>query len=249
MNGIKLSDAHTHIGSEQELSMRCDSKILSLVCASEPSEAEMLLSRPHSCIIPTAGIHPWHAGDLSLDEMVKWLSAFPVIGEIGMDSVWCNTPLPIQRKIFCSQLELAAQQKKPVILHTKGQEKEIASIIREYPGRYLVHWYSCSDYLEKYLDLDCYFSIGPDVWWNPAVRAVAKKAPLNRILIETDGMSAVKWAYEEAPDMPDSVRIPETPADSLYETLLTIAKIRHLSPKDAGLLFYRNLNDGFLAAL
>ena len=33
--------------------------------------------------------------------------------------------------------------------------------------------------------------------WNPAVQKVAEQMPENRILIETDGMEAVDWAYEE----------------------------------------------------
>ncbi len=33
--------------------------------------------------------------------------------------------------------------------------------------------------------------------WNPAVQKVAEQVPENRILIETDGMEAVDWAYEE----------------------------------------------------
>ena len=114
-----------------------------------------------------------------------------------MDSVWCQVPLKIQEEKFRQQLELAEKAGKPVILHTKGQEKQVASIIRQYPNRYLVHWYSCEDYLEEYLDLDCWFSVGPDVWWNPAVQKVAGVVPLDRLLVETDGLAAVRWAMEE----------------------------------------------------
>ena len=56
----------------------------------------------------------------------------------------------------------------------------------------MVHWYSADHDLDGYLDLDCYFSVGPDVIWNPAVQQVAKRVPENRILLETDGMEAVK---------------------------------------------------------
>ena len=248
MKDFPLSDAHTHIRDQAEFDERCRDGILSLACASVPAEAEKLFAHRHPFIIPTAGLHPWHAGDFSVSQMTPWLTKASVIGEIGMDSVWCTTPLSCQEEAFRSQLALAAQQNKPVILHTKGQEAEIASILREFPNTYLVHWYSCKNHLEKYLELDCYFSIGPDVWWNPAVQEVARHAPLSRIVIETDGMSAVKWAYEEAPASPNPPSVPLSPRDSLFRTLLTAAKIRHLPPEDAGYQFYQNLTEGFLAA-
>lgn len=239
-----LSDAHTHPGTPEELSERCEGAVLSLVCLTCPPQAEAFLAkaaRPY--LIPTAGLHPWKAASFSLEEMKPWLLACPVIGEIGMDSVWCDVPLKLQEDVFTAQLELAAQWKRPVILHTKGQEKTIAAHLRRYPNRYLVHWYSCESGLEDYLALDCYFSIGPDVTWNPAVRAAAARVPANRLLIETDGMSAVRWAAEEAPS-PETP--PETVRGSLERTLAEVAAIRGLTPKQAEILTRQNLTDGFL---
>lgn len=286
MRPLKLCDAHAHIGNEEELSGREKGQILTLLCASTPAEAELLLQRvkdsagnasgnsllpPNPAappvLIPTAGLHPWHAAGHKVSEMLPFLPACPAIGEIGMDSVWCDTPLDIQESVFREQLARARDLDKPVILHTKGQEKKIASILKEYPNTYLVHWYSCEQFLEDYLALDCYFSIGPDVWWNPAVRRVAETVPLNRLLIETDGMNAVEWAYAEAPDEASgtaaddhTARItgnsaesparrrtpPSSPAVSLTDTLCEIAKIRHLPPEDAGSQIYHNLVHGFL---
>ena len=60
----------------------------------------------------------------------------------------------------------------------------------------MVHWYSCMEHLERYLDMDSYFTIGPGVFNDPAVREVARRAPKGRILVETDGLSAVSWAFE-----------------------------------------------------
>ena len=180
--------------------------------------------------------------------MESFLHKVPVIGEIGMDNVWCDVPLDIQQKVFEEQLALACELKKPVILHTKGQEKEIAAIIRNYPNRYLIHWYSCDHSLEEYIDQNCYFSIGPDVWWNPATRNVARKVPSNRILTETDGLNAVQWAYDEAPDdkkslLPD---IPFTTKAALELVTRTISSIRGISEKDCSAITYENLVQGFL---
>ena len=197
-----LSDAHGHVGDEAERQERRQSGILSLICASTPSEAEQLFCHclepeSESCLVPACGIHPWYADRYDLKDMKPWILRCPAVGEIGMDCVWCRVPLNIQEQKFRQQLELAAETGKPVILHTKGQEKEVADAIRQYPNRYLVHWYSCERHLEDYLDLDCWFSVGPDVWWNRAVQRVAETVPIDRLLVETDGLGAVKWAWEQ----------------------------------------------------
>ena len=145
-----LIDAHTHLGSDSERSERQKKQILSLVCASTPPEAEALLKTAKPYLLPTAGLHPWQAASYFVNDMLPYLTACPVIGEIGMDSVWCDVPLDRQEEVFRAQLAIACQMKKPVILHTKGEEDRSASILPEYPNTYLVHWYSCEEYLDQY---------------------------------------------------------------------------------------------------
>lgn len=198
-----LCDAHAHIGEEKELMERKRLQIPSLICASTPLEAVRLQEIAENpayspFILPTYGLHPWQADKYNVSDIEPFFKMCDVIGEIGMDSVWCHVPLAIQERVFREQLLLAEQLHKPVILHTKGQEKQIADIIKDYENTYLVHWYSSMEHLEDYLALNCYYSIGPDVWWNEAVRRVAALVPLERILVETDGMGAVKWAYDMA---------------------------------------------------
>lgn len=231
-----LYDAHAHIGTIEELKLRKKQNILSLICASCPEEAkqlEELAGNPFlsAVIRPTFGLHPWKADQISFKAMEPWLLRASVISEIGLDSVWCSVPLSVQEKAFCAQLELASAMKKPVILHTKGQEKQIARMIRKYPNVYLIHWYSGEEGLSDFLDLDCYFTIGPDVFYQPAVQKTAVLAPENRLLVETDGCSAVKWAYEQAP----LYRQPLPPWNDIESVLKhsidTIASLRGLPPE------------------
>ena len=144
------------------------------------------------------------------------------IGEIGMDSVWCDIPLDIQQKRLEEQLQIAADLKKPVLLHTKGQEKRIAELLRGFPYHICVHWYSGTEQdLEPYLDLGCYFTLGPD--FSAAcgsagridgcfvdfqrkkknrnghyIKECCRKFRLSDCLSETDGISAVAWTMGEA---------------------------------------------------
>ena len=201
-----IYDAHAHLGTEMERNIRRQTPIVSMICAQNPKEAvflQQLVLKEQSqkkeegnWIVPTFGLHPWQSASYSFGDMKPFLEKATIIGEIGMDNVWCDIPLSQQRCIFEAQLAFASAQKKPVILHTKGQEKEIAKLIRHYPNRYLVHWYSDLNGLEDFLDQDCYFTLGPDLKKNPAVHKVLEAAPLNRVLVETDGWSAVEWAFE-----------------------------------------------------
>ena len=138
----RIYDAHAHLGSEAERRVRREQDIVTMVCAGTPAQAERLSEEAakNANILPAAGLHPWHCDKCSAEEMRPFLEQVPVIGEIGLDSVWCQVPMEIQRRAFEAQLDLAAQMGKPVVLHTKGMEAEIARTIKKYENTYLVHW-------------------------------------------------------------------------------------------------------------
>lgn len=240
----KLSDAHTHFSGEEDLKKRIENKIVSLVSNANIEEYKALLAKDlPSFIIPTFGIHPWSSDKYQVNDFIDIFKEVKVIGEIGMDSVWCDVDLKLQEEVFKAQLALALKLKKAVILHTKGQEKEIAALIHKYPNKYLVHWYSSSEHLEDYIREDCYFSIGPDVLWNKAAQNVARTIPTNRLLIETDGLGAIKWAYDEG-----GLKINEE--IETYKALIDVAKkvadIRNISLETCLNMSYENLINGFL---
>ena len=65
--------------------------------------------------------------------------------------------------------------------------------MRRYENRYLVHWYSCDAWLQEYIDLGCWFTVGPSLPFDETVQHVAACVPLDRMLVETDGISACTW--------------------------------------------------------
>ena len=106
-----LCDAHAHLGNDTEWEERTGKGILSLICATGPEEAGKLFSRLEwlkgRAVIPTAGLHPWYADQYTVQDMEPYIRRCPVVGEIGMDSVWCQVPLPIQERVFREQLAMA----------------------------------------------------------------------------------------------------------------------------------------------
>ena len=193
-----LCDAHAHAGGEAELAARRAQRVYTALCGTDPENARQVeaLCAREPLFTAHYGLHPWKTARFSVREMRPWLEKSRVIGEIGLDSVWCDVPAADQRPAFIRQLDIAREMGKRVLLHTKGCEEEIARLVSERHVPCVVHWYSCMEHLERYLDLDSYFTVGPGVFNDPAVREVARRAPKGRVLVETDGLSAVSWAFE-----------------------------------------------------
>lgn len=193
-----LSDAHSHLSDFAER-LLADAPVRTVFSCATPEECRRAaaLAARFDHVHTSCGIHPWHVAADSWDTMRPWLEEAAVIGEIGLDSVWCSSDPALQRQLFERQLAFACERQRPVVLHTKGQEGEVLAMIRHYPNTYHVHWYSCRDYLDDYLALGCYMSVGPFPSLDPAVAAVAAHTPADRLLIETDGIDAVRWATGE----------------------------------------------------
>ncbi|MGP1570361.1 MAG: TatD family hydrolase [Eubacteriales bacterium] len=175
------------------------------------------------------GIHPWQADKFTeenyhkkINELSKIYKEADAIGEIGLDSVWCDCTKEEQMRIFTMQLDMANEFKKPIILHLKGMEKEGLNEIKKYDFPKMIHWYSYENLLDEFINCDCYFTVGIDVLIDKQVSAqIAQAVPLDRLLLETDGTEAVEWGIRR------EVMPFELP-DLLKESLAKVAKIRDM---------------------
>ena len=145
------------------------------------------------------GIHPWLAASVDLAaELARFrtmLGTDPLlgVGEIGLDRLKDKNISPVQREVFAAQLELAAEMGRPVVLHGAKCWGEVVKAIRPYAGRipaFLFHGFSRSDgLLPDIVKVNGFIGVGKAVLNDHAVnyRELAKKIPLDRLLIETDG--------------------------------------------------------------
>lgn len=243
-HGIRLVDMHAHLCSPEEIAFRADNGIITCFSTGAPEEWQALqpyMEREE--IFVSFGVHPWYADKFSPESCGEYLRRCDMIGEIGMDSVWCDVPLPLQQKRLEQQLELAAELNKPVVLHTKGQEERIADIIRGFPGKVCVHWYSGGQAaFERFLEQDCYFTLGADTAAlckngndRGLRRLMIKEVPPQRLFMETDGISAIAWARGV-----ERVEIGEIPA-VLSECLRCVAAEKGLPEETAAALMEKNL--------
>ncbi len=218
----KLTEQEMLALGMQELAARKECGIGTVFSCGTPQEWEFMQRCLAQSFLFSFGIHPWYSDRFDPRDCRESFAACPIIGEIGMDSVWCEVPLTVQRRIFARQLEIAAELGKPVVLHTKGQERQIAEMIRDFPGKVCVHWYSGDEEnLEKFMEAGCYFTLGPDLaercapagekgLWNgrtgltqaeqealsqsaAVYRRMLREVPTERLFLETDGLTSIAW--------------------------------------------------------
>ena len=145
---------------------------------------------------PTAGIHPHDAAQANEADFAELqaLCGDPdvvAVGECGLDFHYDRSPRDAQREVFVRQLRLAKDLRKPAVVHTREADVETAEILaRELgPDGGVIHCFT-SDWTaaQRYLALGMYLSFSGVITFRnaDAVREAALKAPLNRILVETD---------------------------------------------------------------
>lgn len=191
-----ICDAHTHIKID-DIKYLEDNEIYSMACAMNPIESKELIEKTVNSkfIHPTCGIHPFESNKFTCKEIFPYLKKVKIIGEIGMDRAWCNVDFATQRSIFLEQLNIAEELNKPVIIHCKGMERATAEILKNYNMQKIIHWYSSFEEVDLFINMDCYFTIGPGlIVDDPSIINLVRKIPLNRLMVETDGIDGINWA-------------------------------------------------------
>ncbi|WP_283683131.1 TatD family hydrolase [Parablautia sp. Marseille-Q6255] len=252
--GVRMLDMHAHfccVEKEQsmteELQLRKEAGLRTFFSCGTPEEWEAT-KKFHSRreVLFSFGIHPWYADRYDAEAYVELFRACDAVGEIGMDSVWCDVPHPVQRRQLEAQLDIAARLGKPIVLHTKGQEREIAQMIRDFPNPVCVHWYSGDrQTLELFLEKDCYFTLGPDFArlcqcaqaQTQLCRYMAREIRAERLFLETDGISAVAWALGS--EYTGLERISEV----LWENAGYLAGIRNIKEEELCRRMEQNLRE------
>lgn len=162
----------------------------------ESSQAALALAERHPQIFAVAGIQPHYAAeaDDSWLERVRRMAAHPkvvAIGEIGLDYYHDRAPHDAQERLFRAQLALAREARLPVVIHSRDAQADTVRILRDaargQPG--IMHSFSGDwAYAEACLEVGFLLSFsGPTTFPKAAdLHEVGRRAPLDRILTETD---------------------------------------------------------------
>jgi len=154
------------------------------------------LAEAHSNLFASVGVHPDYLDtpEPSVAELVK-LADHPrivAIGETGLDYFRLTEDLEWQRERFRTHIRAARETGKPLIIHTREAAADTLRIMQEERAGEaggVMHCFTESwQVAEQALDLGFYISFSGIVTFKKALalKDVAKRVPLDRMLIETD---------------------------------------------------------------
>ncbi len=163
----------------------------------ESSERSVELSHKYDFIYSAVGVHPSDVTELNGEnlEKIRLLSRDErcvAIGEIGLDYHWPDPAPEIQKEWFVRQLELAREENKPVIIHSRDAAKDTVDIRRDNNAGELGGVVHCFSYSAE-IALECvrmgfYIGVGGVLTFKNGrkLKEVVEKVPMDRIILETD---------------------------------------------------------------
>jgi TatD DNase family protein len=221
-----LVDSHCHLDFP-ELTARLDS-ILALMRENEVTHALCVsvtledfpkvkaLAEKHAHLFASVGVHPDYE-DLPVvtaDQLAD-LADHPkvvAIGETGLDYYRLTGDLEWQRERFRTHIRAARQCTKPLIVHTRAAAEDTIRIMREEGAEQsggVMHCFTESwEVARAALDLGFYISFSGIVTFKnaAALKEVAKKVPLDRVLVETDSPYLAPVPYRGKTNEPGHVK-------------------------------------------
>jgi TatD DNase family protein len=173
-----------------------------------------VLARATPGLSATAGVHPHEAKSWSPDaeRRLRELLADPLtvaVGETGLDYHYDHSPRDAQRRAFEAQLGIAAELGKPVVVHAREADDDVAALLRAAArGPVVLHSFSSgTPVFEAGMDVGAYFSFSGMITfksWTLADRVAA--CPPDRLLIETDAPYLAPVPHRGARNEPAFVR-------------------------------------------
>ena len=199
-----LIDTHCHLFFDElkedlsnVLKRAADLGVTKFICVGtniEDSKESHNLALNYEKIFSTAGVHPHDAEEVAenyIDELYNLLKDKKVlaVGEIGLDYFKELSDIRVQKKIFAEQLELAQKINKPIVFHNRDSDDDIINTLSEFPNVYgVAHCFSSTyDVAKKLIDMGFYISFSGNLTFkNSHLPDVAKRLPIDRLLVETD---------------------------------------------------------------
>jgi len=162
----------------------------------------------------TAGLHPNHAGRLEVEWAgLEALGRRPdccAVGETGLDFHWNRATAVEQVAAFERHLAFALDLGKPVVVHSRAAFPRTHEVLEAFPGvRGVFHCFSGGvDEARRALDLGFYLSFAGPLTYPKAddLRAAARFAPADRVLVETDAPFLPPQGRRGEPNEPAWVR-------------------------------------------
>ena len=193
----------------------------------------MRMVEAHDELWASVGVHPDYEDTLepTVEDLVSRSQHDKVvaIGETGLDYYRLQGDLEWQRERFRNHIRASKQTGLPLIIHTRSASDDTITIMREEGADVaggVMHCFTESwEVARAALDLNFYISFSGIVTFKSAseLQEVAKKVPMDRILIETDSPYLAPVPYRGKRNDPSFVvHVAEKIADLRGMTLSSV---------------------------
>ena len=206
---LSFIDSHAHLDYPQFADQLDDviaraatqgvDEIITIGVKLSTSDAPRKIADTYSNVWFSAGIHPHEAEnepDACNLEAILAAADHPrcvAIGEAGLDYFYETAPRQMQADSFRVQIEAARRTGKPIIVHSRDADDDMAALLEEEMAKGaftgVMHCFSSGPELaQRALDIGFYLSFSGILTFNKSdeLRAIAAAAPTDRILVETD---------------------------------------------------------------
>lgn len=172
----------------------------------------------YSWVYAAVGIHPTDSLEWSteVERELREAARHPkvrAIGEVGLDYYWKDSaPFELQQEVFRQQIRMAKEMHLPLVIHDRDAHEDVVRILEEEHAEDvggIMHCFA-GDWAiaERCLALGFYIGIGGTVTYknNPIGQDVARRAPLDRIVLETDDPYLAPMPFRGKRNEPGYVR-------------------------------------------
>jgi TatD DNase family protein len=221
-----LVDSHCHINFPEladdldgVIARMRDSGVLRALCVSvnlEDLPGVLSLAAQHESIYASVGVHPDHeGGEEPTVARLCDLAATPkvvAIGETGLDYYRQTGDTEWQRARFRNHIRAGLACNKPLIIHTRNAAQDTIRVMREEGANAVggvMHCFTESwEVAEQALGLNFHISFSGIVTFKNAleIKDVARRVPLDRMLIETDSPYLAPTPFRGKRNEPSYVR-------------------------------------------
>ncbi len=211
--------------------------IVNIGCSMESSRQITQFVTKYDFVYGTVGVHPDDVENLTsqdMDELAILSRGDKIlgIGEIGLDYHYDNIDKNCQKKWFAAQLNVAKQEKLPVVIHSRDAAADTLDLMKaENAGDIsgVIHCFSYGvELAREYLNMGYYIGVGGVVTFKNGrkLKEVVEYTPLNRIVLETDAPYLAPVPYRGKRNCSaylvyvaeEIARIKGVDVDAVYET-------------------------------
>jgi TatD DNase family protein len=175
----------------------------------------LALAEAHENFFASVGVHPDHEAEAVEAARLVELAAHPkvvAIGETGLDYHRLSGDLEWQRERFRTHIRAARKCRKPLVIHTRDAAEDTLRIMREEGASEVGGVMHCFTETQEVADgalaLGFHISFSGIVTFKNAtqLKEVARRVPLERLLVETDSPYLAPVPHRGKTNRPGLVR-------------------------------------------